>query len=50
MISTPDRERAVRLIKETTDAGARTFRACFFIERHDAYGCFMAICCIYSNS
>lgn len=28
MISTPDRERAVRLIKETTDAGARTFRAC----------------------
>ena len=28
MISTPDRERAVRLIKETTDANARTFRAC----------------------
>jgi putative transposase len=28
MISTPDRERAVRLIKETTNAGARTFKAC----------------------
>lgn len=28
MISTPDRERAVRLIKETTAAGARTFKVC----------------------
>jgi putative transposase len=28
MISTPDRERAVRLIKETTTAGARTFKVC----------------------
>ena len=28
MISTPDRERAVRLIKETTAAGARTFMVC----------------------
>ncbi len=28
MISAPDRKRAVRLINETVDAGARTGRAC----------------------
>jgi len=28
MISTPDRERAVELVKETVAAGARTFKVC----------------------